>query len=395
MRAKLWVPAAAGLLLVVGVLGARGSSAVDEADLLPAPPAAVAPSPAASAADVEVLLVADGVEGMQLGSSGADLARPDFWVSPSDGTGTDGAAADPPGGCTLAWPAVHEEGRTWSSQAWIVDDEVSAVVITRDDPASLQPPGLDTWLGPTLGSSIGAAGELPRAKTRTEAPFGTDGPQVTVVVVPVDGVEVVYSDAVFALDDVAEQARGRVTTIEVRHPRARACSGEMFDDIAPVAVGEAAPGLVVGRDGLTDAPIGSDEAVLHALPGAQSQGGGVCEAFLLPVDGGTIRAVTVSGVTAMASVEGEVADEVYGDLPFRVGMTSEEVSASTPPEAGQPVEAGDEMVEVTLGERVVRADLQPLWRWVDDVEVPVSGGPPVVHRVSVRNAAVNQAQVSC
>ena len=38
------------------------------------------------------------------------------------------------------------------------------------------------------------------------------------------------------------------------------------------------------------------------------------------------------------------------------------------------------VVQITLGQRLVRVDLATPLRWVEDVNLPVTGGPPAVTR---------------
>lgn len=389
---KVWAAVAVCLLLVLGVLVVRGDSAAEEEDLRAATESPSEPPVDDAVKPAEVLLTADGMEGMRLGTPKAGLVSPVFGSGPRPVT-----ADDLPAGCMPAYESGYEEARTWDSQAWLVDDTVTAVLITRRNPNLATPAGLDTWLGPALGSPIEAAEELPGARTRTERPTGAQGPEVTVVVVPADGVEVVFSDIVFDLRAVPEQARGRVTTIEVRLPRARACSQEALSEFSPVTLEETAADTAISLDGVTGAPIGSDAAVVRDLPGVHAQNSGLegCEAFLLSAGHGLLRVVAVDGVVASASVWGDVSEDSWDELPFRIGMSAEEVSAAIP-EGAEPVPAASpEAVEVRLGKRLVRVDLAPPWRWVEDVEIPVSGGPPVVHTITVQDAEVDPGKTSC
>lgn len=398
MRAGGWVALGAGLLLVVGVLGVRGTSAADPEDLRAAAPPSAGPTDPSptdpSPTDGEpgqALLSADGLDGMRLGEPATGL------VSPGVGDGGELTGDDLPGGCVPAYEAGYPAGTTWDSQAWLVDDVVASVVLVRRNPDLATSAGLRTWLGPTLGSPVQAASELPGARTRTERPLGEDGPEVTVVVVPTDGVEVVFSDAAFELGAVPAEARGRVTTIEVRDLEARTCSQEALSRFSlPTAEGPA-PAPVLDLDGFAAAPIGSTVAVPDAVPGALPMGGdgAGCQAFGVAAEGGGVQVVAVDGAVASASVWGDVDEGSHPDLPFSLGMSAEQVSAAVP-DGVQPRRVdGTDSVEVTLGERVVEAQLRPRLEWVDDVEVPVTGGPPAVFSVTVRDAAVPQERVLC
>jgi len=46
-----------------------------------------------------------------------------------------------------------------------------------------------------------------------------------------------------------------------------------------------------------------------------------------------------------------------------------------------------------LEDRVLGIDLWPGRAWVPDVDVPVTGGPPVVQGVSVRDGAVDPSRL--
>ncbi|WP_340290530.1 hypothetical protein [Aquipuribacter hungaricus] len=394
MKARVWAPVALGALLVVGVLGVRGDSAADEEDLRAEAPSTLTAEPSVDdrAEPGAVRLAADGIEGMRLGSPGTGFAWPIL------GSGGDPVAADDlPGGCMPSYGSGSVQGRTWDTGAWLVDDVVSAVLVSRRNTNLVTPAGLSTWLGPTLGSPVEAASELPGARTRTERPAGAQGPEVTVVVASADGVEVVFSDVVFDVEAVPEEARGRITTIEVRHPRARACSEEALASFSPSALEGVGTDQVLGLDGLTAAPIGSDATVLEDLPGAQPQGGGLggCEAFFLSTGTGSVRVVAVDGVVVSTSLWGDAGDGTYGEFPFRLGMTAEEVSAAVPAEAGPALEIGTDAVEVTLGQRLIRLDLAPPVHWVEDVDVPVSHGPPAVFTITVQDLGVSDEAVNC
>ncbi len=394
MKARVWAPVALGALLVVGVLGVRGDSAADEEDLRAEAPSTLTAEPSVDdrAEPGAVRLAADGIEGMRLGSPGTGF------VSPILGSGGEPIAAeDLPGGCMPAFESGSVQGRTWDTRAWLVDDVVSAVLVSRRNTNLVTPAGLSTWLGPTLGSPVEAASELPGARTRTERPAGAQGPEVTVVVASADGVEVVFSDVVFDVEAVPEEARGRITTIEVRHPRARACSEEALVAFSPSALEGVATDQVLGLDGLTAAPIGSDATVLEDLPRVQPQGGGLggCEAFFLATGTGSVRVVAVDGVVVSTSLWGDAGDGTYGEFPFRLGMTAEEVSAAVPAEAGPALEIGTDAVEVILGQRLIRLDLAPPVHWVEDVDVPVSHGPPAVSTITVQDLGVSDEAVDC
>lgn len=393
----MWVPVGVGLLLLVGVLGVRGTTAADEEDLRAAAPPSVSTEPSADPSlggdgePGQAVLSAGGIDGLRLGEPATGLISP----IPHDNRAL--TADDLPGGCMRAYESSYQGDRTWEGRAWLVDDVVASVLVTRSNPNLATPAGLSTWLGPTLGSPMEAASELPEARTTTERPFGPDGPQVTVVVAPVDGVEVVFSDAAYEMDAIPEQARGRVTTIEVRQPRARACSEEELLAFSLSTPEPPDPDPVLGLDGLTGAPIGSDATVLEHLPGARAEGDGLggCQAFALRAGGGRVRVVALDGVVVSASVWGDVGQDTYGDLPFRGGMSAEEVSAAVPAGAAPPQGTGSGSVEVTLGQRVVQAELLPPIRWVEDVDAPVSAGPPAVFLVTVSDASVDPARIGC
>ncbi len=177
----------------------------------------------------------------------------------------------------------------------MVDGTVSAVVLTRWDPAPEVVAGLGTWLGPTLGSPVEAASELPGARTSGRAaarPGGAGGhrrPRLRL-----DGVDVVFSDAIYDMSAVTEQARGRITTVEVRNPRARHCTQQALSELGPRiwAGPPPAPGtdLTLGLDGVAAAPIGSSAGDLVARLGLSSDGlQGPCRRLLGSHPGGRLR----------------------------------------------------------------------------------------------------------
>lgn len=389
MRASRWVPAGAAVLLVVGVLSARGGTAAGEEDLRPpvaGPEPSSVPSPR-PAADAPLEVEANGIPGARLGSGGADL---ELWIT----TGPDGSPLDPaelPGGCVPAWTRAEDDRpRPWNTAVWVVDDLVSSVTVARWDPPTRVDGDITTWLGPTIGSPVQAASELPGAQTRTERPFGTAGPAVTVVRVPVGGAEVVYSDAVFDMGSRPDDAAGRVSTIEVRHPRARDCSVEALLAHRPSVFSGPGPAaeLAVGLDGVTLAPLGTTEAALREVQAFQREGheGGSegCDAFSASAaDGGWARVVTLDDVVVSTQVQGQVRSE----LGVTAGDTAADVRTAFPQLTDDIGPAGGS-VEVEVGQRVVGIELWPDDRWVPDVDVMVSGGPPVVQGFTVRDAAV-------
>ena len=391
MRTRTWVPAAAALLLVVGVLATRGGTAAAEDDLLPpaAEPPPSAPSPEPSADVVQAVAVeANGIPGMRLGTDGRELLSPFGGGDVASG----GPLQETPGGCATAYEPPGSTEQNWGAAAWVVDGLVSAVVLSRWDTSGPVRPVVTTWLGPTLGSPVRAASELVGARTTVERPFGHDGPAVTVVVVPGDGVEVVYSDATYDQASVLESDRGRVTTLEVRQAGARPCA--MQDVQASYRTGADPEEVAVslGPGGLDVAPIGTPVDVVRALPGVGPHPGvtDACETFHLTTEGGgSVRLTVLDGVVVSA--------HAYGTVPTDLGVAPgdgvAEVQAAypellTPGEAVVPGTA-----EVVMGDRVLGLDLWPAVAWVPEVELPVTGGPVVVESLSVRDAAVEVSRL--
>ena len=391
MRTRAWVPAAAALLLVVGVLATRGGTAAAEDDLLPPaadPPAPSAPSPAPSADAVQAVAIqANGIPGMRLGTDGRELLLP-FGGGDMASYGPQGT----PGGCATAYEPPGSTEQNWDAAAWVVDGLVSAVVLSRWDTSGPVRPAVTTWLGPTLGSPVRAASDLAGARTTVERPFGPDGPAVTVVVVPGDGVEVVYSDATYDQASVPESDRGRVTTLEVRQARARPCAMQDVQASYRTWPDPEEVDVSLGPGGLDVAPIGTPVDVVRALPGVGTYPGvtGACETFHLTTEGGgSVRLTVLDGVVVSAHAHGTVPT----DLGVAPGDGVAEVQAAypellTPGEAVVPGTA-----EVAMGDRVLGLDLWPTEAWVPEVELPVTGGPVVVESLSVRDAAVEVSRL--
>ena len=186
------MPVAAAALLVVDGLATRGGIAAAQQDLVTI--RRPEPSGAPTAAQVEgrqvegrpVVLEADGVLAARFGSSGGRLQTGQMVTA----TGWAPAAGDLPGGCVPAWSDyVDGTVEEYDMSVWLVDGLVSSVVLTRSDPTTAVLTGLETWLGPTLGSLVTDASALPGARTTTEQSFGQTGPAVTVVHVPGDGID--------------------------------------------------------------------------------------------------------------------------------------------------------------------------------------------------------------
>lgn len=396
MRARTWGPAAAAVLLVVGVVAIRDGTAAAPVDLRPPvvaeeiPPA---PSPAPSRRPGDpVLLTADGLPGARLGTQGEGLHSVlGDAAQDAPGVGADG----PRGGCDPLWLDGTTEG--WSTTAWRVDGVVSSVIVSGWDPSVPPAPALGTWLGPTLGSPVTSASSLPGARTSTERPFGEEGPSVTVVHVPVGTggtgeergpVEVVYSDAFYDMALRDDGTAGLIMTIEVRHPRARGCSMEAFSGPTPTPAGVAP--LVIGPDGLTVAPLGTAEPALAGL-GLQAEdvdpGGAGCRAFGAGTDDGYARVLAVDGVVVQAETWGTVTSE----LPVAAGDSLDAVRLAFPDQADQldPVRAADGQVDLSLGDRVLQVRMWPEDRWVPDVEASVLGGPPLVQGLTVRDVTAD------
>jgi hypothetical protein len=271
---------------------------------------------------------------------------------------------------------------------------VSSVQLTSWEQPGGVLPGVETWLGPTLGSPVESVSELPGARTVTEHPHGTSGPAVTVVRVPLGGVELVASDAQYDMTSLPEDLSGRITTIEVRHPRARACSQEALDAVGPALWGyPQSPGLdlELGLDGITAFPLGTPVQVLDENPGLTRElSQDACAAYSgTTADGGWVRLVALDGAVAQA--------EAWGPVPSAMGLPNHgseaDVRAALPQTWEKYPQALPSRVEVAVGERVVVVDLHPGVAYVPDVDVPVQGGPSLVQGVSVRHAGAEPARL--
>lgn len=385
MRRNAIVGAATVAGLLLAVLAVRGGTAADEADL--AGPPEPSPAPSEETGPDPVLLAADGLPGLRLGAApGPGQGAPeaptgDCWLTWEDPGGMEGLEA-PPGG-------LH-----WDVGAWVVDDEVVSVVLGTWSDVSEVSQGLRTWLGPTLGSPVEAAQELPGARTVVERPFGAAGPDVSVVTVPEQGVEVVFSDVPVVVPGAQDEG-GRITTIEVRKPAARPCSladtfGGATDGSADGG-GDSLPGFTVDVDGVGPLRLGAsaedllDEDVVVAEPaqtggrfsdGAladQADADTVCQPFTLalpPEAGGFVRAVALDGVVTEVWVSGPALTTSFGLDP---GADADDVRARFPELAG----VSDQLMgvaNVDVDGVPVRLELQPEVVWLPDVERPVEGG---------------------
>ena len=391
MRRTTWVPVAAAAVLVVGVLAIRSTTAAAEQDLVPM--AGPEPSATASAAPVEpgpVVLEANGLPGARLGSSGPRLRTGPLY-------GAEGQVLSPddlPGGCVPAW-SDYADGTVeeYDMSVWLVEGLVSSVVLTRWDPTTAVLAGLRTWLGPTLGSPLAEAAALPGARSATSRPFGATGPAVTVVHVPGSGVDVVFSDAVHdpasRPDGTAgpDATAGRITTVEVRHPRARGCSTQALEAVRAGATVPATD-LAMGPDGVSALPVGTAESVVLARPGVQAGSETVpgCRSYAVgTASGGRVRVVTLDGLVVMGEAFGPVPSELgvaAGDTPADVLRAFPQLAERT----GDGPPTGTGFVEVVVGDRVVRIELGQAERWVPEVDVPVRGATPEVRSLSVRTA---------
>ncbi len=367
--------------LLVAVVAVRGGTAADEADLavgLEQPSPEPSPEPTGQR---PLVLDANGLPGARLGAAPGrqepsgltDLAGCQ-WVWDPGGWMTDPDLVQQP---------------TWETSAWVVDDEVVAVVLGAwHDPAGADD-ALQTWLGPTLGSPIEAAQELPGATTVVERPFGTLGPTVRVVTVPGQGIEVVLSD--LPLPGAADRPfadAGRITTIELRRPGARDCA---LDDLD--ALGATRPqGWTVDVDGLGPLRLGTAVDDLVATDGVRADGspydtGGVasCQGFVLAGEDrstGFARALAVDGVVTEVQVWDTGLATSFG-LP--TAADADDIRARFPEVAARsgPL-MGSGAVRVVVDEVDVELLLQHEAASVPDLERPVEGGVPTVAGVTVR-----------
>ncbi|MFC3687742.1 hypothetical protein [Aquipuribacter hungaricus] len=383
MRTRTWLPATAGVLLLLGVLTARGGTAADEADLRP-PAAEASPAPSEPAGPEVTVLEADGVPTARLGMDVHELA------DAAGGPGFVGLEEAPPEACLPVWATGPDSMPAFETSAWVRDGEVVAVVLSRWDTTTRVVAELETWLGPTLGSPVATASELPGARTTLERPFGAAGPTVTVVHVPAaDGVEVVYADVSSGYQPGAGAGAGRITSVEVRSPGGRGCSQDAHPvqpegrDGAPVL-----PPLVMGLDGLDVAPLGSPSAGLAALGFEGGLGGGPagCEAFWRQdADGSWLSVTALDGVVVKVEGDGPTSPS----LGVGAGDSLKAVLRAYPGAVGQGLEAAWATWETTVGQRVVRIDVGLSQRYAADVDLPVMGPPSLVQSVSVRDVATD------
>jgi len=207
-------------------------------------------------------------------------------------------------------------------------------------------------------------------------------------------VEVVFSDAGYDLESLPEADRGRITTLEVRHPRARPCAMQDVQALFPSSTdgGSETLPVSVGLDGLAAAPLGTPVDVVRALPGitAEPDVMGGCENFyLVTADDASVRLVIVDGVLVLVQAYGPVDT----DLGVAPGDSVADVQAAYPQLAARGEAIAPGTVEVVLQDRVLGIDLWPAQAWVPEVDVPVTGGPPVVAGVTVRDGAVDPSRL--
>jgi hypothetical protein len=215
-----------------------------------------------------------------------------------------------------------------------------------------------------------------------------------VVRVPLGGVELVASDALYTMASLASDRYGRITTLEVRHPRARACSQEALEAVGPALWGYPQPpgiDLEMGLDGITAFPLGTPVQALDEAPGlARESEQGTCAAYTATTaDGGWVRLVALDGAVVQA--------ESWGPVPSALGLPNQgseaDVRAALPQTWEKYPQALPSRVEVVVGERVIGVELHPGVAYVPDVDVPVQGGPPLVQGVSVRHADAETARL--
>lgn len=381
MRRSAVVATVTGVALLVAVVAVRGGTAADDADLAVG---AAEPSPVPSTpAEEPVVLAANGLPGLRLGA--APPAASDEW------------GQDTPAGCEMVWvPLGGDAGFggtpaqvTWETSAWVVDDEVVSVVLGSWADTSQLSADLETWFGPTFGSPIEAALELPGARSVTEQPFGSQGPAVQVVTVPERGVEVVLSDLPpFGAADRPEAGSGRITTIEVRKPAARTCA---LSEVAD-AFGTGSRGWTVDADGIGPLRLGATVDELQDAEGVSADGPagdtGVvtsCQSFSLdggPGLAGVARAIAVDGVVTEVQVYDTELATSFG-LP--AGADADAVRARFPEVAGRTgAMMGSGVVQVVVDEVTVELQLQLRTEWVPELERPAEGGVPTVSGVLVR-----------
>lgn len=137
--------AAAVGLLVVGALLARPGTAADDgvvasarASLEATPVAPVeAPSPPGPPVDGEVVVRADGVDGLRLGMGAAEVVAAGFAVQEQ--------AYD---GCRRVLPGLADNGPGEGVAGWLVDDRVAAVTVDRRAGEG------SSFLGPGVGDPL-------------------------------------------------------------------------------------------------------------------------------------------------------------------------------------------------------------------------------------------------
>jgi len=380
--------------LFVAVVAVRGGTAANDADLavgLQEP----SPEPSEEGTGSEtVVLRANGLPGLRLGTTALDT--PDSFH-------------ETPSGCRWVWDEaagtsdsdVRQDRVTWEAAGWAVDGEVVSVYVTAWDGASSPSEHLTNWLGPTLGSPIEAAKELPGATTVTERPFGSSGPVVQVVTVPERGVEVLYSDRPsYVWPGSSETGTGRISTIEVRTPAGRART--LADVFGPGPDEQVPPGFVVDVDGVDPLRLGTSVATLADLEqvtfhgagdGVTADGGSItsCQSFSLdggPDARGHVAAVAHDGVVTEVQVWDPGLATSFG-LP--AGADADDVRRLFPETAGRSdPELGLSSVVVDVDGAVVELQMQPEEVWLPDLESPVQGGVPTLTGVVLRTPGTPQ-----
>lgn len=382
-RRRSLVTVVAAAALVAGVLWVRDGTAAVEADLAGPPPSPVPAPSAADGATDGLVVSANGVEGLRLGTS-----APTEQFGPST-----------PDGCTLTWPPperidVHPGVDV---VAWALDGDVVSVTVASWDVLESVDERVRTWLGPTLGSPIQAAAELPGARQDVTR-VSPDGPTVTVVTVPGRGVEVVYSDVPTWAGPGTPETTGRVTTIEVRHPVGRGCVAA--DDPEQFGAGGGTTG-VLDLDGLEHVRIGDDVDALvaagHLLEEIPS--GGIPDD---PAPGGCRAFSTVAAPWArVTALEDRVAKvqtwspDVRTSFGVQGGAGLEEIRAQFPDlYVAEPTSGLGDLVWQVDG-TTVSAAMWPATMFVPDVDRAFQAGPPVVHAVSVTAPGVEAWSADC
>jgi hypothetical protein len=383
-RARSVVTVVAAAALVAGVLWVRDGTAAGDADLAGPPPPS-SPAPSEPVADSGVLLLEpNGIDGLRLGSSGQGLQ----------------SVAETPGGCAASWmpsPGGSGGSATWDINAWTVDGEVVSITLGTWSEPHAAVADVATWLGPTLGSPIEAAAELPGARTeRTRAAPGSA--PVTVVTVPGRGVEVVYSDLVGWAPPGSPETGGRVTTVELRYPAGRACDAADIPQVYGAPSGDLGPALDL--DGIDGARFGDDvgEAVAsgrlspEGSPGSATADGQRCEAFVTAAEPWP-RVLALDDRVVQVNVWSPDLRTSFG---VQGGAGLDELRAALPGlEVGYGVEADGGDVTVDVDGTRVRVTLWPATVFVPDVDRPTQAGPPVVHSVVVTAPGVEDAEQPC